>query len=181
MHRMFRKYLVSMVVVPGLVVGVMFAAITAAPAASSATGRVHMTHAVLTSARPMDEGTVTAQNASFTVLESGQLNEGSGTLQAGATDSDPTADGTYTVSQYSGASDGTLTLDANGDGGFTYVPDAGFVGTDSFQFTLTDSDGNVSAPATVTINVNGVSAAPAQSFSIPGDQLWSVPAGELLL
>jgi hypothetical protein len=65
----------------------------------------------------MDEGTVTAQNASFTVLESGQLNEAPGTLQAGATDTDPTADGMYTVSLYGGASDGTLTLDSNGDGG----------------------------------------------------------------
>jgi hypothetical protein len=128
----------------------------------------------------MDEGTVTAQDASFSVLESAQLNENPGTLQAGATDSDPTADGTYTVSLYSGTSDGTLTLDSNGDGGFTYAPDSGFVGADSFQFTLTDSDGNVSAPATATITVNGVEAAPATSYSIPLDQSWSVPAGVLL-
>jgi hypothetical protein len=106
-----------MLVVPELLVGLAFASTEVSPAASNATGRVHLTHAGLTSARPMDEGTVTAQNASFTVLESGQLNEAPGTLQAGATDTDPTADGMYTVSLYGGASDGTLTLDSNGDGG----------------------------------------------------------------
>jgi hypothetical protein len=73
-----------------------------------------------------------------------------------------------------------LTLDSNGDGGFSYVPDSGFVGADSFQFTLTDSDGNVSAPATATVTVNGVDAAPATSYSIPQNAAWSVPAGVLL-
>jgi hypothetical protein len=179
-RRYFGRYLVSMLVVPGLLVGLMLASSAASPAASNATGRVHMTHAFLTSARPMDEGTVTAQNASFTVLERGRLNEAAGTLQAGATDTDPDANGTYTVSLYSGTSDGTLTLDLNGDGGFTYVPDAGFVGTDSFQFVLTDSDGNVSAPATATITVEGVESAPATSYSIPENQNWSVPAGVVL-
>jgi len=36
----------------------------------------------------------------------------------------------------------------------TYVPNANFVGTDSFQFTVTNDCGNTSSPATVTINVN---------------------------
>jgi hypothetical protein len=179
-RRYFGRYLVSMLVVPGLLVGLVFASTAVSPAASNATSRVHMTHAFLTSARPMDEGTVTAQNASFTVLERARLNEAAGTLQAGATDTDPDASGTYTVSLYSGTSDGTLTLDLNGDGGFTYVPDTAFVGTDSFQFVLTDSDGNVSAPATATITVEGVESAPATSYSIPENQPWSVSAGVLL-
>ena len=180
MHRMARKYLVSMLVVPGLLVGLVFASTAASPGASSATARVHMTRAVLTSAKPMDEGTVTAKNASFTVLESRQLNEAPGTLQTGATDDDPTAKGTYTSNLYSGATHGILTLDSNGDGGFTYAPAASFAGTDSFQFTLTDSDGNVSAPATATVTVNGVESAPATTWSIDENQAWSVLAGVLL-
>jgi hypothetical protein len=35
----------------------------------------------------------------------------------------------------------------------TYTPSFGFVGTDSFEFTVTNQCGNTSVPATVTINV----------------------------
>src|SRR3989344_2156751 len=35
----------------------------------------------------------------------------------------------------------------------TYTPNAGFTGTDSFTYTVTDDDGAVSTPATVTITV----------------------------
>jgi len=35
----------------------------------------------------------------------------------------------------------------------TYTPDPGFVGTDTFTYTVQDSDGRTSAPATVTVNV----------------------------
>jgi VCBS repeat-containing protein len=46
---------------------------------------------------------------------------------------------------------GTLTLNS-ADGSFTYVPDTGFVGTDSFTYTATDGT-DTSDPALVTINV----------------------------
>jgi VCBS repeat-containing protein len=47
-------------------------------------------------------------------------------------------------------SDGTLTLNPNGS--FTYVPDSGFIGTDSFTYHA--NDGTVdSNTVTVTINV----------------------------
>ena len=39
------------------------------------------------------------------------------------------------------------------DGTFTYAPATGFIGTDSFSYTLTDNLGYVSAPATVTVTV----------------------------
>jgi len=45
---------------------------------------------------------------------------------------------------------GTLTL--NEDGTYTYEPEAGFVGTDSFWYTATDGE-NVSNPAEVTIEL----------------------------
>ena len=183
MHRMFRKYIVSLFVVPSVLLGVVFGAIAAAPAAATATARVHMTHTALVSARPQDDGPIYVPDSGFTTNESSPLSEGAGTLLQGVTDSDPGADGTYTVNLVSDVSNGILNLDANDpafDGGFTYTANSGFAGTDSFQFTLTDSDGNVSDPATVTITVDGVTSAPAQSYSIPSGADWSVPAGILL-
>jgi hypothetical protein len=50
------------------------------------------------------------------------------------------------------ANGGDVTL--NADGSFTYNPPAGFEGTDTFTYTLTNSAG--SNPATVTINVSGM-------------------------
>lgn len=46
---------------------------------------------------------------------------------------------------------GTATIEA--DSTITYVPSVGFVGPDSFAYTITDTDGNVSAPVTVNLNL----------------------------
>ncbi len=37
------------------------------------------------------------------------------------------------------------------DGTVTYIPDDGFFGVDSFQYTITDTEGNVSDPTIVTV------------------------------
>jgi CshA-type fibril repeat protein/VCBS repeat-containing protein len=50
-----------------------------------------------------------------------------------------------------GVSHGTLTLQS--DGTYTYVPTPGYVGADSFTYTVTDAAGRTSAPATVTLTV----------------------------
>ncbi|MBA7598743.1 MAG: tandem-95 repeat protein [Calditrichaeota bacterium] len=56
-----------------------------------------------------------------------------------------------------GPSNGSLTL--NTDGSFTYTPDAGYNGTDTFTYKV--SDGKLeSSPATVTITVDEVNDAP---------------------
>ncbi len=55
-----------------------------------------------------------------------------------------------TVKQDSGPSNGTLTLD--GSGSFTYTPNQGYVGQDSFTFDASDQNGT-SDTATETINV----------------------------
>jgi cyclophilin family peptidyl-prolyl cis-trans isomerase len=41
----------------------------------------------------------------------------------------------------------------NGSGGISYLPNPGFQGVDTFQYTIADMAGNVSQPATVTIDV----------------------------
>lgn len=47
------------------------------------------------------------------------------------------------------------TLVNNGEGSFTYTPDAGFIGTDVFSYTISDSQGGTDT-ATVNITVNDV-------------------------
>jgi VCBS repeat-containing protein len=51
----------------------------------------------------------------------------------------------------SGPNNGTLTL--SDDGAFVYRPQAGFVGSDSFQYRTIDGIGTASAAVTVTLNV----------------------------
>ncbi len=59
---------------------------------------------------------------------------------------------TITGAPATSANGGDVTL--NADGSFTYNPPAGFEGTDTFSYTLTNSEGSNSA--TVTINVSGM-------------------------
>jgi ribosomal protein L27 len=48
------------------------------------------------------------------------------------------------------------TILVNQDGTVTYTPNATFVGTDTFTYTLTDTDGLTSNTATVNITVNNI-------------------------
>jgi hypothetical protein len=64
-------------------------------------------------------------------------------------DSDPDGN-TLSVSANTLPANGTVNVAANG--GFTYTPAAGFIGTDSFGYTISDGNGgNASATATITI------------------------------
>ena len=60
---------------------------------------------------------------------------------------------------------GTVVVSA--DGSFSYTPAAGYVGTDSFTYNLTDADGDVSS-AIVTITIIGMwQGCSAWRFSLP--------------
>jgi len=97
-------------------------------------------------------GTVTAMNQSYTAAEGTPLTEPSASLEIGSSDTDPNPSAQCCdAALVTAPANGTVVV--NPDGGFTYTPDAGFSGHDSFTFTLTDTDGNVSVPATVTIPV----------------------------
>lgn len=50
---------------------------------------------------------------------------------------------------------------STGKATFTYTPAAGFTGTDTFQYVVQDTGGLISAPATVTVTVENLSAAGA--------------------
>ena len=68
----------------------------------------------------------------------------------------------------SGASNGTVTLNANGS--YSYQPNLNFNGTDSFTFVANDGD-LISAVQTVTITVNPVNDAPvADASAVSGDE-----------
>ncbi|HJZ91299.1 MAG TPA: Ig-like domain-containing protein, partial [Gemmataceae bacterium] len=62
------------------------------------------------------------------------------------------------VSRVSSPAHGTVTFDAASNS-FTYTAFANFMGTDSFQYVVTDDAGATSAPATVLIQVNRPTAA----------------------
>ncbi|WP_461521653.1 DUF2341 domain-containing protein, partial [Porticoccus sp.] len=79
---------------------------------------------------------------------------------AGVLDNDIDPDGdslTVNTTPISDVTNGTLLL--NADGSFSYTPDAGFNGSDSFTYQVSDGNGGVNT-ATVTITVNAVNNAP---------------------
>ena len=93
---------------------------------------------------------VTASDATYVTSQGSALSLLSGTLQTNDSDNDPGAS-CCTASLSSAPSDGTVSVSSNGS--FTYTPDSGFSGTDTFNYTLTDSAGVVSSAAPVTVNV----------------------------
>ncbi len=86
----------------------------------------------------------------YSTLAGTELTEPAGTLQTGVSDGNSGA--TSWTSQLSSLP-GNGAAVVNRDGSFTYTPVAGFVGTDSFTYSLTDNLGYTSAPTTITVNV----------------------------
>ncbi|MBK8577063.1 MAG: tandem-95 repeat protein [Candidatus Accumulibacter sp.] len=69
----------------------------------------------------------------------------------------PPGDGGNTWALATGPSHGSVVV--NADGSFTYTPDADYHGPDSFTYTLTDADGDVST-ATALLTVNPIDDLP---------------------
>lgn len=82
-----------------------------------------------------------------------------------ANDSDPDG-GTITVASSTQAANGSLTVST--DGSFTYTPNAGYDGTDTFTYTLTNGTQR-SQPATVSIRVD---------ITPPPPVIWLHPGGD---
>jgi VCBS repeat-containing protein len=116
----------------------------------------------------------TASNLSYTLAHDSSLSTDSGTgLLSGASDSDgdtlfPLLMGMPTH--------GTLQFTPYGDGSFTYTPNAGFSGTDSFSFEVSDGIAN-SNMATVTLTVtNDAPTANPDSYSVLSSGATSISA-----
>ncbi|MEJ7590003.1 MAG: Ig-like domain-containing protein [Planctomycetaceae bacterium] len=90
-----------------------------------------------------------------------------------ANDTDADSD-TLTPSLQTGPAHGTLSLAANGS--FTYTPNAGYTGSDSFSYNLTD--GLVTTgPITANLTVSNVAPnATSDSYHVLHDQTLIVPA-----
>ncbi|HWE57161.1 MAG TPA: Ig-like domain-containing protein [Acidimicrobiales bacterium] len=81
-----------------------------------------------------------------------------------------------TAALYGGSVYGTLSLSA--DGSFTYTPESGFSGADSFTYTATDASGHTTPPTLVTISV-GRPAAPVarpDAYTTSSGSALSTPA-----
>lgn len=76
-----------------------------------------------------------------------------------------------------GPSNGTLQL--NSDGSFTYTPNAGFVGSDGFTYSinaLIDGTSNIAAVSLSVVNVNDTPAASPDAYVLDEDQTLEVDA-----
>ena len=90
-----------------------------------------------------------------------------------------TDDDALVVSLHSGPAHGTVSL--NGNGSFSYTPDAGYSGADSFLYRVTDGLAT-SAPVVVSINVsNAEPVANSNSYTVVHDRVRSVSVGSGVL
>ncbi len=96
-----------------------------------------------------------------------------------ANDSDPDGDPLGAVLE-SGPTKGSLALAA--DGGFTYAPDAGYVGPDAFTYRATDGSDVSASPATVVLDVtNDAPIGLPDAYGTPHDVLLVVGAASGVL
>ncbi|WP_425411106.1 Ig-like domain-containing protein [Hyphococcus sp.] len=95
------------------------------------------------------------------------------TIDPLANDNDPNGD-PLTVADIADPANGTVVI--NPDGAITYTPEAGFVGTDTFTYTVCDDDGNCdTASITVTVGNQPPSAQDDSAATQPGNAV-SIPA-----
>jgi VCBS repeat-containing protein len=96
-----------------------------------------------------------------------------------ANDTDDDGD-SLTVTIVTQPTHGTLTPSENGDGSFTYTPNADFHGTDEFTYTV--SDGTfTSEPVVVRIDVNDPVDADDDVYSVDEDTTLNVEVGDGVL
>ena len=80
------------------------------------------------------------------------------TIDVLANDTDSDGDA-LTVRSATDPANGTATV--NSDGAVIYTPDAGFVGSDTFDYSVSDGDANAEGTATATVTVTVANQAPA--------------------
>jgi len=124
-----------------------------------------------------------AANDTYSVDEDTTLTVvvGNGVLVNDSAGGDGAPTGGITATKVTDPSNGTLTL--NSDGSLTYVPTADYNGSDSFTYSIADSDGDTDK-ATVTITVNSVDDTPVaanDTYSVDEDTTLTVVVGNGVL
>lgn len=105
-----------------------------------------------------------------------------------ANDVDPDAGDMLTVALVADAQNGELVFGIDeaspGDGSFSYTPEFGFSGIDTFTYRAVDSKGGLSEPVTVTISVepqpNRAPVASPDAFGVAEDGVLTIPVASLL-
>jgi len=100
---------------------------------------------------PVNDAPIAVDDSAVAIANADALDQAAGvTIDALANDMDPDGD-PLTASLTTNAAHGTVV--ANADGTFTYIPDAGFMGSDSFEYSVADGSGGTDT-ATVTVDVS---------------------------
>ena len=86
---------------------------------------------------------------------------------------------TFTISDSPTAQGGVLMQSTPGSASVNYAPAPGFIGTDSFTFTATNTLGHVSASATITINCQNESLVTYSNTNV-GNAISNVPINIVL-
>jgi hypothetical protein len=117
------------------------------------------------------------ENVSISVTPLGKPAAGSGPLGEPITVQPPAPVGTgpFTYHLVPGslppAADGTVTIDPT-TGAVTFTPAPGFTGDVTVQYTVTDGDGLVSAPANVTFAVAGAATTVPNTGAVETPMVW---------
>jgi Domain of unknown function (DUF4347)/Bacterial Ig domain/RTX calcium-binding nonapeptide repeat (4 copies) len=114
-----------------------------------------------------------AANDTYSVVHDKVLNIAAATGVL-SNDTDANSDA-LTATVVTGPTKGTIVLNPTGD--FIYTPQAGFVGTDSFTYTVSDGTDANTLPTTVNINItNSAPIAQPDNYSVARNQVLNVTA-----
>jgi VCBS repeat-containing protein len=127
---------------------------------------------------PVDDAPV-AVNDSYTVAGNGTLTVNAPGLLVNDTDPDGAS---IRLTQIFAPGHGTLS-DVLSNGTFTYRPDAGFVGIDSFTYTVSDGSATSQGTVTITVTADANNVAPvgnSDAYTIGEDTVLTVDGPGLL-
>ena len=114
---------------------------------------IYTTHTIFGSGAPSDVGS-SGPSATPVAVDDATVTRANTTVEIDVVSNDSDPDGEL---DYTTVAIATLPTDgvafSMGDGRISYLPNVDFVGTDTFTYTVTDFNGDVSNPATVTVNV----------------------------
>jgi hypothetical protein len=120
--------------------------------------------------------TITDDDLPVAVADSAMTNEDVTLIAASVLGNDNAAPGSTAELVGPGTTNGMLTLNSNGT--FTYIPNANFNGTDSFQYQIRNAANEVSAAVTVSLTVTAVNDAP--SFATPANVTVNEDSGPFM-